>query len=91
MKRNLILAIIFIMAFGTMRAQQYLYLWRTDGSHISYPVADIDSIGFWAPFYIVNLEADGKGTVSGSGEYAKGSTATLVATAAKGYSFCQSV
>lgn len=89
MKRNLILAIIFIMAFGTMRAQQYMYLWRSDGSHISYPVADIDSIGFWAPFYIVNLEADGKGTVSGSGEYAKGSTATLVATAAKGYSFCQ--
>ena len=89
MKRNLMLVIALIMTFGTMRAQQYLYVWKTDGSHVSYPVTDIDSIGFYAPFYIVNLTAEGKGTVSGNGEYPRGATATLIASPAKGYSFSQ--
>lgn len=89
MKRNLTVVIVLLMALSTISAQQYLYLWKADGSHVSYLVTDIDSIGFYAPFYIVNLTAEGKGTVSGSGEYGKGETVTLVATANKGYTFTQ--
>lgn len=89
MKRIFTFAIVLLMAFGSMSAQQYVYIWKTDGSHISYPVTDIDSIGFYAPFYTVVLTAEGNGTVTGDGEYPKGTPVTLVATAENGYSFSQ--
>lgn len=89
MKRIFTFVIVLLMTLGTISAQQYLFLWKTDGSHISYPITDIDSIGFYAPFYTVVLTTEGKGTVTGEGEYQIGETITLVATADKGYTFSQ--
>ena len=89
MKKIFTLIVVLSMTLGTMNAQQYVYLWKADGSHISCPISDIDSIGFYAPFYTVVLASEGKGTVTGDGEYEIGETATLVATPDKGYSFSQ--
>ena len=41
------------------------------------------------PVYSLSVSVDGEGTVTGADEYKKGTTATLTATAASGYTFSQ--
>ena len=81
--------IALIMTFGAASAQQYMYVWYKNGSHLSIPVADLDSVGFYAPSYTLSVVTEGEGTVTGAGEYTIDETATLTATAASGYVFSQ--
>ena len=49
MKKILLAVIALIMTAGAVSAQQYMYVWMKDGTHQSYPVSDLDSVGFYMP------------------------------------------
>ena len=41
--------IALIMTLGTVTAQEYMFVWKTDGTSDTYRVSDLDSIGFYMP------------------------------------------
>ena len=49
MKKTLMALIALIMTRGTASAQQYMYVWKTDGTYVAYSVDEVDSIGFYLP------------------------------------------
>lgn len=89
MKKLLLAVIALIMTIGVASAQQYMYVWKTDGSHVKYQVEELDSVGFYAPTYTLSVTTEGEGTITGAGSYKIDEVATLTATAASGYTFSQ--
>ncbi|MCR4664741.1 MAG: hypothetical protein K5660_05180, partial [Paludibacteraceae bacterium] len=87
MKKLLMAVIALTMTLGTISAQKYMYVWRTDGTHISYLINDLDSIGFYAPSYTLTVKVEGEGTVTGGGTYPMDERVLLTATPAEGYVF----
>ena len=41
--------IVLIMTLGTVTAQEYMFVWKTDGTSDTYRVSDLDSISFYMP------------------------------------------
>ena len=89
MKKLIMAVIALIMTIGSASAQQYMFVWKTDGSHVKYLVEELDSVGFYAPSYTISIATEGEGTVTGAGAYQIDEVATLTATAASGYTFSQ--
>ena len=89
MKKLILAVIALIITIGVASAQQYMYVWKTDGSHVKYQVEELDSVGFYAPTYTLSVTTEGEGTITGAGSYKIDEVATLTATAASGYTFSQ--
>ena len=49
MKKILLAVITLIMTAGAVSAQQYMYVWMKDGTHQSYLISELDSVGFYLP------------------------------------------
>ncbi len=77
------------MTIAAAQAQQNMHVWKTDGTHVTYLVSEVDSVGFYTPSYTLSVTTEGDGTVTGAGEYKMDETATLTATPAAGYKFTQ--
>lgn len=89
MKKILLAIVAAVMTIGSVSAQQYMYIWKKDGTHVAVPVEKMDSLGFYAPTYTLAVTVEGAGTVTGQGQYKIDETATLTATPASGYTFTQ--
>ena len=69
MKKILMAVMALIMTVGTLSAQKHLYVWKTDGTYISVPVNEVDSIGFYMPESI-----GGSGATDGIGAFSVSET-----------------
>ena len=81
--------IAIIMTIGSASAQQKMHVWKANGTHVTFQVEELDSVGFYTPTYTLAVSIEGEGTVTGAGSYQMDAVATLTATAASGYTFSQ--
>ena len=49
MKKLLLAVIALIMTIGVASAQENMYVWKTDGTYVTFTVSEVDSIGFYMP------------------------------------------
>ena len=63
MKKILLAIVAAVMTIGSVSAQQYMYIWKKDGTHVAVPVEKMDSLGFYAPTYTLAVTVEGAGTV----------------------------
>ncbi len=49
MKKLILAVIALIMTIGVASAQENMYVWKTDGSYVTFTVNEVDSIGFYMP------------------------------------------
>jgi hypothetical protein len=68
MKKLLLAVIALIMTIGVASAQENMYVWKTDGSYVTFTVNEVDSIGFYMP------ENIGGGATSGIGVFSVSAT-----------------
>ena len=68
MKKILMAVIALIMTVGAASAQKYMYVWKTDGTYVTFTVNEVDSIGFYMPDNI------GGGATSGIGVFSVSAT-----------------
>lgn len=66
MKKMILAVIAVIMTIGTASAQQYMYVWKTDGTYVSFSVSEVDSVGFYLPNNIGGIGSIGVFSVSAS-------------------------
>ena len=62
MKKLLLAVIALIMTIGVASAQQNMYVWKTDGTYVTFTVNEVDSIGFYMP---ENIGGGATGSVTG--------------------------
>lgn len=68
MKKLILAVIALIMTIGVASAQQYMYVWKTDGTYVTFTVNEVDSIGFYMP------ENIGGGATGGIGLFSVSAT-----------------
>lgn len=49
MKKLIMAVIALIMTIGVSIAQENMYVWKTDGTYVTFTVNEVDSIGFYMP------------------------------------------